>query len=176
MTPITAHIPVIETDRLVLRGPEAGDLPAFTAFYQTDRSHMVGGPRDAVASFTSLDSCIGHWVIKGFGLWHLTLRETGEFIGWAGMIDAPGWDEPELGWTVLPQAEGKGLAYEAALAARTYAAQKLGLDGVISYIDPANTRSLALAARLGATFERDGALLGKPCHIYRHPKLKKKTA
>jgi RimJ/RimL family protein N-acetyltransferase len=66
--------------------------------------------------------------------------------------------------------EGQGLAFEAALAARTHAALYQNLDGVISYIAPGNTRSIALANRLGARFEREGTLLDTPCHIYRHPK------
>ena len=66
--------------------------------------------------------------------------------------------------------EGKGIAFEAAQAARTCAIRNLGLNGVISYVRPDNTRSANLAKRLGATFEREGTLMGTPCHIYRHPK------
>ncbi|MFT5001070.1 MAG: RimJ/RimL family protein N-acetyltransferase, partial [Planctomycetota bacterium] len=91
--------------------------------------------------------------------------------GYVGLVNYEGWDEPELGWNMFEGFEGKGYAYEAAIAARDYAAQHFDLDGVISYIDPQNTRSLALAARLGATFEREGPLMGHVCHIYRHPKM-----
>lgn len=162
--------PIIETERLTLRGPQASDLATLTAFYASQRSHAVGGPRDADATFTALASRIGHWDIHGYGLWHLDDRATGAFIGWAGMLNPPSWDEPELGWTVFEPAEGKGLAFEAAHAARAYAAAHQNLDGVISYVRAENTRSRALAERLGAQVEREGSVMGVPCLVYRHPK------
>ena len=171
MTTASFHIPQIETDRLILRAPRGDDLPRLTAFFASRRSHMVGGPRDAAETFTSLTGRLGHWALRGFGLWHLTEKASGNFIGWTGMIDPPGWDEPELGWTLLADAEGKGLAFEAVTAARSHAARHFGLNRVISYIAHTNTRSRKLATRLGATFERDGTLLGKACQIWRHPQV-----
>lgn len=170
MTVMTSHIPEVQTDRLTLRAPRLTDLPALAAFFATDRSGFVGGPTDEMGSFTKLTARIGHWALKGFGLWHVERRDTQSFVGWAGLICPPGWEEPELGWTVFDGCEGKGIAFEAAQAARTCAATDLGLNGVISYIRPDNTRSANLAKRLGATFEREGTLMGVPCHIYRHPK------
>ena len=66
------------------------------------------------------------------------------------MIFNDGWDEPELGWHIYDGFEGKGYAYQATIAARRYSARHFGLDRVISYIDPENTRSVALAERLDA--------------------------
>ncbi len=171
----TFTIPSIETERLILRAPEMGDLPAVTAFFATERSHMVGGPRDELGSWSSLANRLGHWALKAYGMWHLTEKASGTFVGWVGMIDVPGWDEPELGWTLMEEAEGKGLAFEAALAARDYAARHQGLNGVISYIAHANVRSRALAERLGAAYEREGELLGKHAQIWRHPVIDVKT-
>jgi len=165
-------IPTLDTNRLILRAPRLSDLPRMTAFFATPRSHMVGGPRTETETFQSLASRLGHWALRDYGLWHIEEKASGLFLGWAGMIFAPGWDEPELGWTVMRDAEGKGIASEAAIAARTYAGTHQNLNGVISYIDPENTRSMTLAQRLGAAFERTGQLLGKPYHIYRHPMQK----
>ncbi len=172
----TFTIPSIETERLILRAPELGDLPTMTAFFATERSHMVGGPKDEFACWSSLANRLGHWALRGYGLWHLTEKASGAFVGWAGMIDVPGWAEPELGWTLMAEAEGKGLGYEAANAARAYAARHQGLNGVISYIAHRNDRSRALAGRLGATYERDGELLGKKAQIWRHPQIDPMTS
>ncbi len=172
----TFTIPTVETERMILRAPHPDDLPAMTEFFATERSHMVGGPKDALESWSSLANRLGHWAIKGFGLWHLTEKAGGTFVGWAGMIDVPGWAEPELGWTLMAEAEGKGLGYEAANAARAYAARHQGLNGVISYIAHANDRSRTLAERLGATYERDGELLGKKAQIWRHPQIDPMTS
>jgi RimJ/RimL family protein N-acetyltransferase len=169
MSVMTDQIPAMDTPRLTLRAPKLSDLDTLTAFFATERSHMVGGPQDAVGSFAKLSARIGHWALHGHGLWHVDDRANGDFLGWAGVMRLPGWDAPELAWTVFAHAEGKGVAYEAALAARAFAAQHLGLDRLISYIRPDNTRSLALAARLGASYARDGRLLGVPCQVWRHP-------
>ncbi|MEW9918379.1 GNAT family N-acetyltransferase [Marimonas sp. MJW-29] len=163
-------IPVLDTQRLTLRAPKKSDLPTLTAFYATERSQMVGGPRDADGSFNALASRIGHWALHGHGLWHVDDRNSGDFLGWVGVLNPPSWDEPELAWTLFAHAEGKGYAYEAARAARAFAAQEFKLDGMISYIRPDNARSRALAEKLGARIERDGAVMGTPCHVWRHPK------
>lgn len=169
MTTMTDHIPVVETDRLRLRAPKMADLAPLTAFYDTDRSHMIGGPLDARAVHSTMLSTIGSWALKGHGMWHIADRQTDAFLGSTGIIFPPGWNEPELGWIIMAQAEGRGIAFEAAQAARHHAARHLGHNGVISYIDPANTRSAALARRLGATVEREDVLLDTPVHVYRHP-------
>jgi len=175
MTAMTDQIPVLDTSRLTLRAPKMADLATLSAFYETTRSHMVGGPRTATETFTALTSRIGHWAFRGYGLWHIDDRTTGDFLGWVGVINAPAWDEPELGWTLFAHAEGKGFAYEAALAARAFAAQHQNLDCLISYIRADNSRSAALATRLGATHERDGVLLDVPCQIWRHPAQQEAT-
>lgn len=170
MSVMTDQIPVLDTQRLTLRAPKQRDLGTLTAFYQTERSHMVGGPRDAFETFNSLAARIGHWALHGFGLWHIDDRKTGDFLGWTGILYPKGWNEPELAWTLFAHAEGKGYAFEAARAARAYAAQAFNLHGLISYIHPDNTRSRALAQKLGATLECEATVLGTPCHIWRHPK------
>lgn len=169
MNGTSLHIPTVETERLRLRAPLLDDLPTLTDFYQTERSHLVGGPMDARAVHRAMLSTIGAWALRGYGMWHIADRETDAFLGATGILFAPGWHEPELGWQVIMHAEGKGIAFEAASAARTYAAAHLGHDGVISYIAPTNTRSAALAQRLGATVEREDTFLDHPVHIYRHP-------
>lgn len=170
MNTMTDHIPTLETERLVLRAPKMADLPTLTDFFTSPQSHAVGGPRDPVASFNTLAATIGHWAIKGFGSWHIADRETDAFWGRTGFIDMPGWEEPELGWALTADAQGRNIAFEATQAARSYGAAHLGLDGVISYIRPANTRSATLAKRLGAVLEKTHAnWRGKPCDVWRHP-------
>lgn len=171
MSAMTDHIPVVETERLRLRAPKLDDLPALTAFYATERSGNVGGPLNERECQRAMFSTIGSWALRGFGFWHIADRTTDAYLGATGLLFAPGWDEPELGWNIIEDAEGKGIAFEAVQAARSYAAQHLGHDGVISYIAQANDRSHALAVRLGATLERVGPFLSyENVHVYRHPK------
>ena len=62
-------IPSVETARLILRAPQAEDLPGLTAFFATKRSHMVGGPKDELGSWQSLTARIGHWALGAGRLW-----------------------------------------------------------------------------------------------------------
>lgn len=163
-------IPVVETERLVLRGPRESDFDALAAFGASDRARFVGGPYPRFRSWGGFLATYGHWALRGYGMWIAEDRDSGAPAGRIGFIYNDGWDEPELGWHVFDGFEGRGLAHEAALAARRYGAAHFGLDGVISYIDPENRRSIALAERLGARREREGTLLDTPVHVYRHPK------
>jgi RimJ/RimL family protein N-acetyltransferase len=172
---MTLDIPTIETENLILRAPRESDLDAMAVFSQSERSHWVGGPKNRHGTWRVLIGMLGHWAVRGYGLWHIEEKATGTSVGAAGIINHEGWQEPELGWHVYDEFEGKGLAFEATLAARQSAAEKFGLNSVISYIDPANIRSVALAKRLGATYECDAILLDEPCQIYRHPKLEALT-
>lgn len=170
MTRIIVDIPEVVTDRLVLRAPRESDIEAHIAFMASERSAMVGGPQERFHAYRGFASSLGHWMLRGYGMWVMALKSDDQPIGRCGFIFYDGWDEPEIGWHVYDGFEGQGYVVEAAKAALGVGAAKFGLDGVVSYIDPKNTRSAALAERLGARVEREGELLGTPCHIWRHRK------
>ncbi len=97
-------------------------------------------------------------------------RVTDAALGIVGPYYPLDWPEPEIAWSVFDAAEGRGIAHEAALAARAFAYSTLGWTTAISLISPQNLRSAALARRLGAVVERQflhpefGAM-----DIWRHP-------
>lgn len=163
-------IPVIETERLILREPRLSDMDAMVAFYAgEERTRFIGGSIDAFQVWGRLAGQIGHWALRGYGMWMVEERATGATVGRIGLIYPETWPEPELGWHVFDGFEGRGYAYEAASAARDTAAAQFGLTGLISLIDPENTRSQALARRLGARVEREMEFMGHPCEVWRHP-------
>ncbi|MEM6905474.1 MAG: GNAT family N-acetyltransferase [Pseudomonadota bacterium] len=167
---IALEIPTFETERLRFRLPSQDDFEAEAAFFQTDRSKGVGGPLKRDLVWRSLASVIGHWVMRGYGYWAIDEKATGLYCGQVGLWFPEGWPEPEVAWTLMEAAEGRGLGFEAASAARNFAYRELGWTTAISSIMPDNTRSKALASRLGATFE---ATFPHPSYgdmeIWRHP-------
>jgi RimJ/RimL family protein N-acetyltransferase len=165
---INLTIPVIQTERLVLREPREADFPAMLAFNDSPRSAYVGGGGDRQKVWRALLANLGHWVLRGYGLYSVDTR-AGAFIGRIGVIYHDGWDEPELGWHLFDGFEGKGYAYEAALAARADYYARITRHPPISYIAVTNTRSQALAARLGAVIERTLDDEKGHDHVYRHP-------
>lgn len=162
-------IPTVQTERLILRAPRLEDLEPQVDFFASDRSSFIGGPQDRSDTWRSLLRGAGQWVIRGYGLWQIEEKSTGKTAGWAGVINHIEWPEAELGYSLYNGFEGRGLAYEANMAARAYAYEHQGFDTLVSYIDAANTRSIALAERMGARFEAAATVYGYECNIYRHP-------
>jgi len=167
---LTLPVPPIQTARLTLRAPCARDYPAWQSFAGSPRAQFIGGPFDPAGAWRAFGHAIGHWVLRGFGSFVFTFRDNETPIGMAGPWYPADWPEPEIGWTIWsPEHEGRGLAREAATAARDFAYTTLGWTTAVSYIDHGNDRSIALAERLGARPDPDAAFPGdRPCHVYRH--------
>lgn len=166
-----ALIPRLETPRLILRGHRPADFEPYAAYCASDRSTGTGGPLDRNLAWRGFCHMTGHWVHRGYGFFVLEDKATGTPLGTCGPYFPEGWPEPEIGWTIWSAAaEGKGLAHEAALAARGFAYDVLGWSTAISLIALGNTRSEALAQRMGCT--RDGSFTHAQfgaSSIWRHP-------
>ncbi len=107
----------------------------------------------------------------GVGLWRLTLRDTGEFVGDCGLTpqQVDGVTELEVGYHVRACLQGRGLASEAAVACRDYACDVLGAGRLIAIIDPCNRPSQRVAEKLGLVVERETDNQGRwrsPRRIY----------
>jgi len=170
MTPCLANTPVITTERLVLRAPVAGDWPHFNAMLASDRARFLRtAGYDLAQTWRSFGHMIGHWVLRGFGMFVWQAKGDETPLGLTGPWFPETWPEREIGWSVWnPAAEGKGHAYEAARAARAYAYGELGWQTAVSYVHPMNLRSRRLAERLGAMPDRQASTMGD-CLAYRHP-------
>jgi len=77
-------------------------------------------------------------------------KATGRWLGRVGPWRPEGWPGNEVGWGLVRDAQGRGIAYEAAVAAMDWAFESLRWDAVIHCIGPDNLRSVALAQRLGS--------------------------
>lgn len=168
---LTLTIPRLETDRLILRGPEARDFDPIAEFYADERrSWGFGGPMNRADAWRWLATSVGHWALHDYGFFTMELKETGTACGLTGLWNPEGWPEPELGWILFQGFEGKGLAREGAERAREWAYLDLGMTTLTSNIKPGNDRSVALAERMGARYERTyhNVHLGEDL-LYRHP-------
>lgn len=167
--PTLIHATVLTTERLILRAPEAADFEPFATFWASDRSRHIHGPLDRTAAWRIFAAHLGHWLLRGYGLFQLLERETGARIGYAGFWNPEGWAEPELAWALYAGGEGRGLAREAAIRLRAYASEVLDWGPLASLIPPENDRSIALAESLGARLEREWqSPAGNRMLIYRH--------
>lgn len=144
--------PILLTERLMLRVPNASDLDRF-AEMQADAEAMrfLGGPTTKSEAWRHLCSVSGAWLINGYSMFSMIERSTGRWVGRLGPWQPHGWPGPEVGWGVHPDCSGKGYAFEGAIAVMNYAFDVLGWDDVCHTIDPENTRSITLAQRLGSS-------------------------
>lgn len=165
----TTRIPVLETPRLVLRGPQAEDYPDFKATFSSYRSRFMGGPLNGYEAWMLYAAEIGHWEIRGFGMWMIHDRETDKTLGMAGGWQPAKWPEREIAWIIWPEVAGHGYALEATNAARKFFYQQRDWQTAVSYIDPKNLDSIRLAERLGAVKDHDAATIDGSDAVYRHP-------
>ena len=122
-------IPVLETERLILRGPEASDFDASAAMWADERvvKHISGTPTPRPESWRRLLTHIGHWQAMNFGYWVVVEKSTGLFVGEIGFADFQREMEPsikgsmEAGWVTSPDFHGRGYATEAVQAAIDWA-------------------------------------------------------
>lgn len=169
--PSLTNAPTLTTGRLVLRGPEQSDLPAFTRFMTSAPAMIAQGetvaPEQAWFGFLA---GIGHWHWHGFGFFTLVENTSGAPVGRVGLLRHAGWPQVELAWHLFEGATGKGYATEAARTVRTWAAASHGLDPLHSYIDVTNTASQAVATRLGAITDGSRAPHEPQAEIWVHPR------
>lgn len=147
---IAAPVPVIGTARLRLRAPMLADFPAYEAIICADGGAAFGEamtPSDAWLDFCEL---VAGWMLRGHGLFAVEARDDDRLIGFVTLDHEQGDPEPELGWFLLPEARGHGFATEAAAAIRDFAFDSLQMPALVSYTDPGNAASIAVARRLGA--------------------------
>ncbi|GIT91202.1 GNAT family acetyltransferase [Jannaschia pagri] len=163
-----ANIPTLETRRLILRGPEPEDYPDFKATFASYRSRFMGGPLNAYEAWMLYAAEIGHWDIRGFGMWMIHAKDDDRTLGMAGGWQPAGWPERELAWIIWPGAAGQGYALEATHAVRRHLYAQ-GWDGAVTYVDPKHLDSIRLCERLGAKRDPQAPTIDGNDVAYRHP-------
>lgn len=163
---------ILHTSRLVLRRPGPDDWPAARDFFLSDRSAGIGGPLSLGQAWRAFAAELGHWEMRGYGMWAVCRRDEDRALGLIGPWHPADWPETEIGWMIFDSAaEGTGIATEAARAAIAHARDALGWTRIVSYIAPDNARSIRLAEKLGATCDPGAPQPdpAKPCRVFRHP-------
>jgi RimJ/RimL family protein N-acetyltransferase len=163
---------LIETERLLLRPPEDGDVDAVYRFISDPEVMRWIDPTGATYGYDSAKERLAKyreaWEIDGFGHLMIVDRATGEAVGRVGMLwwDPRTWTfglrrdigddgELEIGWTLERAAWGNGYATEAATATRDWMLRELKPRRLISLIHPENVPSKRVAERIGEEYRHD---------------------
>jgi RimJ/RimL family protein N-acetyltransferase len=160
--------PLLRTERLTLRPHRLGDWEPIAAFFASDAARYVGGPLPRPRAWHGFASDVGSWSLLGFGYWGVDETATGTFVGQVGLGKPAHFPEAEIGWIIFPEFQRRGFAYEAALAVRDYAFGALGWATAVSYIDPENAASIALARKLGCVEDPEAARWDPDDLVFRH--------
>jgi RimJ/RimL family protein N-acetyltransferase len=160
---------VLETERLLLRLPEPGDVDdLLEAFGDPEVMRYIGRGETAerADAVEQIERMLEGWRLDGFGRFAVVRKQDGAVLGRVGLL---AWDpriwmsgtraeigdgaEIELGWTLSRHAWGLGYATEAALASRDWALREIRPQRLISLIHPDNERSKRVADKLGERFD-----------------------
>lgn len=158
----------LETERLLLRWLCEDDFEQYAKICRDPEvMRFLGGQvLTDIEVWRQMAYFMGHWYFRGYGVWAVEEKSTGNLIGRIGFLNPIGWPAFELGWTLSRESWGKGYATEGARRALAYAFTEMGRGHVISLIAPDNVASIRVADRLGEQVEGKTEVLGKEVLIY----------
>jgi RimJ/RimL family protein N-acetyltransferase len=170
-----ASVPILHTERLVLRAHRPDDLDAYTALWSDPAvvRFTSGQPLDRQECWARILRFRGMWEVVGVGFMIVEERQTGRLIGEAGIMDKKRVIDPpldgtiEAGWAFLPDAQGKGLATEAMRTLLDWADSHHPGVPQSCIITEGNEPSMRLAARLGFHETARSPYAGKAVVHYR---------
>jgi ribosomal-protein-alanine N-acetyltransferase len=166
---------VIQTERLLLRKPQAEDAPGLLeAFADPEAMRYIGdgSTTDLAGAEQTVERWLERWKSWEMGMFVVERKEDRRVLGRAGFLrwDPQTWEvggaETEIGWGLAREHWGHGYATEAALALRDWALGERTLTRLISLIQQGNARSVRVAEKLGERYERDVEVRGLPTWLY----------
>jgi RimJ/RimL family protein N-acetyltransferase len=164
-------VPTLATPRLVLRPLAEADAPEYAAMYADPEvaRHITpdGAPLSSEDAWRHMAMLVGHWQLRGFGMWAVAERAApARLIGRVGCHEPAGWPGFEVGWALARPWWGRGYATEAAAAAVRHAFETLARPRVISLVAPENVASAAVARRLGARRTGEQLVRGRGVDVW----------
>ena len=159
---------MLATERLNLRAFRESDLNDYARICaDPEVVRFVGAPFSRSEAWLHIATILGHWQLRGYGMWAVESRSNGALIGRIGFYEPEGWPGMELGWMLARDQWGRGLATEGARAALQFASSALGKSQVISLIHPVNVRSIRVAEKLGQHYAGRTSVLGAETLVFR---------
>ena len=149
---------ILETERLLLREFDEGDVAVFYVLGSDPViTRYTGDPDGGLISLKhALEVLRSHPMADyrkyGFGRWACVHKTCGEVIGFAGLKYLEELNEVDIGYRLLPEHWGIGLATEASQAVLKYGFTHLGLERIIGLVDPKNVASVRILEKLGLSF------------------------
>jgi RimJ/RimL family protein N-acetyltransferase len=152
-------IPSLDTERLLLRAFRPDDLDPFADIVADpeviQRATYDGTTMTRAQAWNWLCLMLGHWHMRGYGIWGVEEKSTSVMIGRVGLQFLDWFEDVELVWMLSRSAWGKGYASEGARAAIDFGFNQLDLERMAAVIHQDNLPSIRLAERLGMKMEKE---------------------
>ncbi|WP_424927038.1 GNAT family N-acetyltransferase [Amaricoccus tamworthensis] len=152
-----SNVPVLETERLVLRAHREEDFDAMAAMWADPAvvRYISGEEYTPEETWTWFLRYAGHWSVRGYGYWAITAREDSRFMGETGFADyrreiTPALNgRPEAGWVLRSEEFGQGYATEAVKAVTAWADANIEIATTVCLFDPEHAASIRVAEKVG---------------------------
>lgn len=152
-------IPCVETARLALRAFTEADVDDYAQHIFADAEVMRYVPKRDLAPRERAERTVAffndHWLQHGYGVWAVTDKQTGQFIGHCGLGDVPEAGEVEVMYALRQAQWGQGFATEAARASVRFGFETANLARLVAFVVPANIASRRVMEHLGFVYEKD---------------------
>lgn len=160
--------PTLTTQRLVLRMLHERDFEEYAAIHADPEvtRYTARAEMSRSDAWRHLAMLVGHWHLRGFGMWGVFEQTSGALVGRCGFHQPEDWPDFELGWTLGRASWGKGYATEAAKRCLAFAFEEMGRERLISLIDPQNAASIRVAERIGETLQGEHEHAGHRVLVY----------
>ena len=157
-------IPSIETTRLLLRPFTPSDLDDYTRLIFADAEVMRYLPQRDLSprerAERTLTVLAEHWAQYELGVWAVTDKVTGEFMGHCGLGPVPEAGEIEVLYSLGKAYWGRGIATEAARASVRFGFKHARLARLVAFAVPENSGSRRVMEHLGFVYEMDAQYFG----------------
>jgi len=154
---------IIETERCWLREMKLTDANFLVALNEhPDVFRFTTDPPFQSAETAAIFILnYNHYLNYGFGRWIIELKTACRPVGWCGLHYLTDENETDLGYRLLPEFWGVGIAAECGIACIRFAAS-LGKQRIVSRIHPNNKRSIRVAEKIGMRYEGNLIYEGAP--------------
>lgn len=153
---VFANLPVLETERLLLRKMRLGDAEAMFAYAsdpEVTRFVLWDTHRSIEDSERFLSVATEGYERGDFGGWGVVLKDSGAFVGTCGIDVDYEHARAELGYVLSREHWGKGLMPEAVRAVIRFCFVRMGLNRVEARCIAENTASARVMEKAGMAYE-----------------------
>jgi RimJ/RimL family protein N-acetyltransferase len=168
----TIPAPVLWTPRLILRPYEASDIDAMAAMFGDPdvTAFTLLGQRDRTQTEGVLAGYRAYLGERGYGMYAILDRETGDYLGEVGLFDPPAAAKPNgrlaLRYALAKSGWGRGYAPEASAAIIDDAFDRLGVSAMLAGVMGVNKPSIRVMEKLGFVEEGEATTHGKTFTVF----------